>query len=65
MELAALVAPKPFPLQLASMALPDYQTLVDQGAAKGVFVTTSSFSSHAREFVRHPDKPHDRIQTTG
>lgn len=36
---------------------PDVQgfvgSLVGLGATKGVFVTTSSFSSHARDFVRH------------
>ena len=28
-------------------------SLVGLGATKGVFVTTSTFSSHAKEFVRH------------
>ena len=28
-------------------------SLVGLGATKGVFVTTSTFSSHATEFVRH------------
>jgi len=36
---------------------PDIQgfvgSLVGLGATKGVFVTTSSFSSHAVEYVRH------------
>jgi restriction system protein len=40
-----------------SIGRPDVQgflgSLVGQGAAKGVFVTTSGFSSQAREFVRH------------
>jgi restriction system protein len=40
-----------------SIGRPDVQgflgSLVGQGATKGVFVTTSSFSGHAREFVRH------------
>jgi restriction system protein len=40
-----------------SIGRPDVQgflgSLVGQGATKGVFVTTSNFSSHAREFVRH------------
>jgi restriction system protein len=40
-----------------SIGRPDVQgflgSLVGQGATKGVFVTTSTFSSHAREFVRH------------
>jgi restriction system protein len=40
-----------------SVGRPDVQgflgSLVGQGASKGVFVTTSTFSGHAREFVRH------------
>ena len=39
------------------MGRPDVQgfvgSLVGLGATKGVFVTTSTFSSHAAEFVRH------------
>jgi restriction system protein len=40
-----------------SIGRPDVQgflgSLVGQGASKGVFVTTSTFSGHAKEFVRH------------
>ncbi len=43
--------------QSNSVGRPDVQTfvgsLVGLGATKGVFVTTSSFSHHALEFVRH------------
>ncbi|WP_083593324.1 restriction endonuclease [Aurantimonas sp. 22II-16-19i] len=41
----------------SSVGRPDVQafvgSLVGLGATKGVFVTTSSFSSQARDFVRH------------